>query len=56
MRFTDDFSIKAIGLRALAEIIRNLLTRFIKVRLKSRLNLSKTLPNNPSQKEEDQFS
>ncbi len=55
MRFTNDFSIKAIGLRALVEIIRNLLTRFIKMWIKSRFNLSKTQPNNPSQKEEDQF-
>jgi hypothetical protein len=55
MHFTDDFSIKAICLRDLAEIIRNLLKRFIKVWLKFGLNLSKTLPNNLSQKEKDQF-
>ncbi|OAE18220.1 hypothetical protein AXG93_4683s1010 [Marchantia polymorpha subsp. ruderalis] len=42
VRFADDFLIGVIGPRALAERIRGLVTRFIEVRLKLRLNLDKT--------------
>nr|QIA59683.1 hypothetical protein [Lunularia cruciata] len=42
VRFANDFLIGVIGPRALAERIRGLVTRFIEVRLKLRLNLDKT--------------
>ena len=44
VRFADDFLIGVIGPRALAERIRGLVTRFISVRLKLKLNLPTTLP------------